>query len=163
MGSSIDLDLMKRRQEHFEEHIHSLRLPHCLELLDNQYVSDFRIVVGKRTFHVSKAFLSAKSKVFKTIFESGMKAAHEGQLILNEDEEAVEAMLLFIYGNKKVDDFNLAMKVIQIAHRYGIELLKLQCEYLIVQNLTVDVAYDCLVMSKRLDLPYLALKCHEML
>ncbi|CAD5217121.1 unnamed protein product [Bursaphelenchus okinawaensis] len=166
----MDPELIKSRHEQVQRHINWLRIqvskivevPHRLELLDNQSLSDFRIIVGKRTFYVSKSFLSMKSEVFKKMFESGMKETHEGQLVLHDDEEAVEAMLFFIYGDKKIEDLNLAMKVIQLAHRYGIELLKLQCEYLIVQNLTLDLACDSLVMSKRLDLPYLALKCYEM-
>ncbi|CAD5217047.1 unnamed protein product [Bursaphelenchus okinawaensis] len=116
MSSSMELNLLEKRQRKLQGHLNWLKqiveIPHGLEAFKNQSFTDFKILVGKRTFLVSKVILAMKSEVFKTMFESGMKEAHTGELILNDDdEESVEAMLLFIYGNKKVEDFTTAVKV----------------------------------------------------
>ncbi|CAD5217061.1 unnamed protein product [Bursaphelenchus okinawaensis] len=172
MSSSTEPDLLQKRQKQIQGHINCLKIqaskivemPYYLQLFNKPTLSDFKVIVGDKTFHVAKLRLAMKSEVFKNMFESGMKEVLESQLVMNEDEEAVEAMLLHIYAGKKVEDVKLAVKVIQLAHRYEIELLKIQCELVIVQNLKFDVdeLYECMLLAKNLDLPYIGLKCHEM-
>ncbi|CAD5212556.1 unnamed protein product [Bursaphelenchus okinawaensis] len=122
---------------------------------------DFKITTDKETFYVSKCLLAQKSPVFRAMFREEAKEVQDGELKLSDDTDAVRAMLLYIYENKRVDDVELAMEVIQLAHRYEIELLKLQCELFLMENIALDYAEECLTLSRRLNLGHLALKCSE--
>uniref|UniRef100_A0A1I7SJJ5 BTB domain-containing protein n=1 Tax=Bursaphelenchus xylophilus TaxID=6326 RepID=A0A1I7SJJ5_BURXY len=59
------------------------------------------------------------------MFNSDMKETIEGVLELQDDAEAVKAMLRYIYMSKKVKGNKLARKVIHLARRYEINELKI--------------------------------------
>ncbi|CAD5214308.1 unnamed protein product [Bursaphelenchus okinawaensis] len=130
-------------------------------VFNDKCFSDFKIKTGEEVFFVSKGILALKSPVFKAMFQSGMKEVQDGTLVLTEDSEVVRAMLLFMYHNKNVRDVKLAMRVLQLAHRYEIELLRAQCELFLMENIQVDDAEECQLLARSLDLRFLALKCSE--
>ncbi|CAD5205817.1 unnamed protein product [Bursaphelenchus okinawaensis] len=73
------------------------------------------------------------------------------------------AMLLFIHQNIKVDNVDLAMKVLQLADRYDILLLKLQCKLLLMEDVDIERAEECQELAKKLNMDDLACKCAEVI
>ncbi|CAD5205873.1 unnamed protein product [Bursaphelenchus okinawaensis] len=130
-------------------------------VFNNPRFCSFKVLCGSETVFVSKCFLAQKSPVFASMFTSGMKEDQRGELVMVDDVEAVKAMLLFIHQNTKVDTVNLAMKVIQLAHRYEIKLLMLQCELQLLENICEDRAEECLHLARKLKMDYLTFKCLE--
>ncbi|CAD5217129.1 unnamed protein product [Bursaphelenchus okinawaensis] len=51
------------------------------------------------------------------------------------------------------------MKVIQLAHRYEITLLKMHCELYLLKNMDIDHAEECLLLARKLDMDILAFNC----
>ncbi|CAD5205503.1 unnamed protein product [Bursaphelenchus okinawaensis] len=70
-------------------------------------------------------------------------------------------MLQFVNSHKKVESVSLAINVIQLAHLYDIKPLQLQCELLLMENLTMSEVEECERIASMLDLSYLATKCAE--
>ncbi|CAD5217127.1 unnamed protein product [Bursaphelenchus okinawaensis] len=59
---------------------------------------DYKVKTDAKTFYASKLMLAQKSNVFKAMFTSGMQES-QGELVMGDDADAVEAMLLFIHQN----------------------------------------------------------------
>ncbi|CAD5205853.1 unnamed protein product [Bursaphelenchus okinawaensis] len=127
-----------------------LEHPDDTVVFNNPQFCDFNVLCGSETFYVSKCFLAQKSLVFASMFTSGMKEVQKGELIIVDDVEAVKAMLLFIHQNTEVDNVDLAMKVIRLAHLYEIKLLMIHCELLLLENIDEDRAEECLLLARKL-------------
>uniref|UniRef100_A0A1I7SJ52 BTB domain-containing protein n=1 Tax=Bursaphelenchus xylophilus TaxID=6326 RepID=A0A1I7SJ52_BURXY len=132
-------------------------------LFNNPRFSDFQIKAGPKTFYVTKHQLALKSEVFQRMFNYDMKETNEGFLELQDDADAVKAMLRYIYMYKKVKGNKLARKVVHLAHRYEINELKDQCELEMIDRLTKEEARESWRVADTLDLSLLFVKCNEIL
>ena len=66
------------------------------KLLEDPETSDFTLKCGSKNFKVHKAILGARSKVFRTMFLSGMKEAVEGEAVITDvDEKTIEETLYY--------------------------------------------------------------------
>ncbi|CAD5210229.1 unnamed protein product [Bursaphelenchus okinawaensis] len=155
------LKLLQRNVEYLNDRVSKVNEGDCEIVFNDRDFSDFKIIVGHETFYVSKCLLAQKSPVFKTMFKSRFNESIMGQLEMVDDPEAVKAMLLFIYEGKKVDNIDLAIDVIQLSHRYEIDILTIQCELYLTEKIKIDRAEECLALARQLNLDYLALKCYE--
>ena len=109
--------------------------------------SDFTIIVKSKEFKVHKPILSARSPVFKKMFETNMKEAEDNKVEINDIDPLVfEQLLIFIYSGSTenlnyfaMDLFAAADKVCLSNHiifrfvtilnlQYGIDELKKICE-----------------------------------
>ncbi|CAD5222836.1 unnamed protein product [Bursaphelenchus xylophilus] len=134
------------------------------KLYNQPRLSDLVVSVGEQKFYVSKHQLAKKSPVFETMFLSDFKEAKEGVLNLHdEDPEAVEAMLKHIYMNTKIKDFELARRVVPLAHRYELLALKDECELILLEKVTFKSAIEVLYLANQLDLKLLFIKSSQVL
>ncbi|CAD5207115.1 unnamed protein product [Bursaphelenchus okinawaensis] len=128
--------------------------------------SDFKVKVGKtntKTYFVSRFLMAQRSSVFQTMFKTQFKEVMDEEMEIKADVNAVEAMLLFIHQNKKVENVDLAMKVVQLAHLYEINLLQDQCELFLLENIKLKRAQECWTVADSLGMDYLAYKCVEVI
>ncbi|CAD5208064.1 unnamed protein product [Bursaphelenchus xylophilus] len=133
------------------------------EIYGNPAFSDFRIQAGDETFYVTKYQLALKSKVFNRMFVSGMKEVDEGVVQIDDDPEAVGAMLKFLYLGKRVKGVEMAKNVVQLADRYEMTELKDQCELELLDNLTVAGSQDAFIFASQFQLSHLFLMATALL
>ncbi|CAD5214334.1 unnamed protein product [Bursaphelenchus okinawaensis] len=119
------------------------------DIFNNECYGDFKITTSNETFYVSKFALAQNSPVLKAMFKHQMKEVKNGEMVLHDDSEAVKAMLMYVHHHKTIDDFQLAMEVIQLAHRCEIRLLTLQCELCLLNNIRGEDAEECQALARR--------------
>lgn len=105
--------------------------------------SDVTIHVEQKTFHVNKTILELWSKVFKQMFESGMKESQSSEVTLHgESATEFDQVLKKLYPPctfpitlENVDIF------LKYADKYQMDELKEQCEnFLMTQNPRIESA-----------------------
>ncbi|CAD5208179.1 unnamed protein product [Bursaphelenchus xylophilus] len=126
---------------------------------DNPVFSDFRVKVGQRTFHVTKYHLARASPVFERMFLSCFKEATDGILQLQDDPEAVEFVLKYMYMKTRVENFEMAREVVVIAHRYEMNDLVDECELVLFENVCLENARETFLLANDFDLKLLLVKC----
>jgi len=121
-----------------------------LTMSDDDSFSDVTFVVNNKQFSAHKNILSARSRVFCTMFKSGMRESKD-QVIPIEDTEEVtfKEMLRFIYSGQCDPSIlqDKTVDVLAIADRFDVPCLKLMCEDILLQRLTVDNASDTLLLA----------------
>ncbi|VDM40339.1 unnamed protein product [Toxocara canis] len=109
------------------------------QLLDSSDFSDFALQVGRRTFRCHKAILSARSPFFQAMFRNQSNQENvAGEAILEDiTAEAVSAILEYIYKDNCSDLANHPMEIMAAADRFCLDRLKLQCQEVLVRDMTV--------------------------
>uniref|UniRef100_A0A1I7RK23 BTB domain-containing protein n=1 Tax=Bursaphelenchus xylophilus TaxID=6326 RepID=A0A1I7RK23_BURXY len=154
----IRRQLLERKIMELRSNVEKL-IPFEDKFFNEPKVSDLKVKVGDKTFHVCKHQLVKKSLVLETMLLSGLKEDQEGVWNLsNEDPDAVEAMLKHIYMNTKIDSFKLASSVIHLAHRYDLQDLKNECELVLLEKVTLESAEQAFYLAKKFDLNLLLIK-----
>jgi len=121
-----------------------------LLMSDNDSFSDVTFVVNKKHFSAHKNILSARSRVFCTMFKSGMRESKDTVIPIEDtDEVTFREMLKFIYCGQCDQSIlqDKTVEVLAIADRYDIQCLKLMCEDVLLQRLTVENAADTLSLA----------------
>ncbi|CAD5214771.1 unnamed protein product [Bursaphelenchus xylophilus] len=131
------------------------------QLLKSSNLTDFKVIAGGREFNASRLLLASKSQVFCRMLESSMRETIDGEMTLDDDPFAVEAMLNHISNNWSVDDVDIARKVVELAHRYELRDLKDHCEAVLAENLELKGLKDRLDLAYELELPLLLRKCFQ--
>ena len=103
--------------------------------------ADVEIKCGDKTFPCHRSILSARSPVFKAMFEADMEETREGKVEIKDySPEVIEDVLLFMYsgiGNKgayirsllgSLDMLGHVEEMLKAADQYQIDLLKATCE-----------------------------------
>uniref|UniRef100_A0A915B6Y3 BTB domain-containing protein n=2 Tax=Ascarididae TaxID=6250 RepID=A0A915B6Y3_PARUN len=109
------------------------------QLLDSSDFSDFALQVGRRTFRCHKAILSARSPFFQAMFRNQSNQENVAGEATLEDvtPEAVSAILEYIYKDSCSDLANHPMEIMAAADRFCLDRLKLQCQEVLVRDMTV--------------------------
>jgi len=123
-----------------------------LSMNSDESFSDVTFVVNSTKFTAHKNILSARCKVFSTMFKSGMLESSRGGIeidIEDTDERTFKEMLHFIYTGE-CDNVVLQEKVVDLlalADRYDLPCLKLMCEDVMLQRLTGENAGETLAFA----------------
>ena len=101
-----------------------------LNILDDHETSDFTLKCGSKSFKVHKAILGARSKVFRTMFLSGMKEAVDGEAVIPDiDEKTQEETLHYLYTGKLSGKEFSVKSLCYSADKYELEtLMDIICE-----------------------------------
>ena len=112
-------------------------------LLEDKQLSDITLVVGGKEFPAHRNILSARSPVFKAMFQHNMREKIESRLDISDlSADTVQGMLQWIYtgwlpgGDQESKDLFCA------SERYNLGPLKVSCERLLCQSLSVSNAVD---------------------
>ena len=94
------------------------------KLMEDPDTADFILKTGGKSFHVHKAVLGARSRIFRTMFLSRMKEADLGEAIITDvSEETLQEVLHFIYtGNLSGKDYGI-YSLCYAAHKYHLDTL----------------------------------------
>ena len=107
---------------------------------------DVQLQCGEKIFDCHKVILSARSPVFRAMFQAEMEEKKTNKVDINDlDPDILAEMLHFIYTGKtpKLDDF--AGQLLGVADRYQIEKLKIICEEFLCMSLNVENCVDLLI------------------
>ena len=113
--------------------------------------SDLKIICGEKTFSCHKSILSARSSVFAAMFHADMEEKKENKVEIKDfSPQVIENMLMFIYGArtpsesslKKEDGRDQICELLKAADQYDVELLKIACDQILSDSLSVD---NCLL------------------
>lgn len=120
------------------------------QLLQNSYFHDITFKVDGEILVAHKAILSARSRVFKAMFESPLAINQEEIEISDISEESVKKMLSFIYsGEVNHLDVRSAMELYYAADKYELNSLKDICTRVMVGNVETDNVIDIILLSNR--------------
>ncbi|GFY66578.1 TD and POZ domain-containing protein 3 [Trichonephila inaurata madagascariensis] len=120
------------------------------QLLQDDNFCDVTFKIGSKFFKAHKALLSARSRAFRTIFESPLAMGSEEIEISDISEETLNEMLYFIYsGEVGYIHLKNAMELYYAADKYELDSLKIICAKVIIGNLRTDNVIDILLLSYR--------------
>lgn len=122
----------------------------------NPKFSDYSLTSEGQDFPVHKVILSARSKVFRAMFEHNMEANKENSTAMTDiSAEVLKELLRYIYTDQ-VENLEKVAKDLMIASDlYGVVQCKIMCEKVICNALTVDNALDLLVIADYHNAQYL--------
>eukprot|EP00092_Neocalanus_flemingeri_P026294 GFUD01028507.1.p1 GENE.GFUD01028507.1~~GFUD01028507.1.p1 ORF type:complete len:232 (-),score=56.53 GFUD01028507.1:157-852(-) len=111
-----------------------------LKMFEEKAFTDFLVTCNGKSFACHKAFLTARSPVFKAMMESDMKEAKEGAMELeNCDETVAESFVKFFYTGQ-VDEEVLkenTVKFLELGDKYDLPCLKAIAEQIMIANLDI--------------------------
>jgi len=119
------------------------------KMLESGYFSDVTLYVEGKPVLAHRNILSARSRVFKAMFEHQLTESNTGEVQIEDMEfSTVKLMLEFIYtGNTPELTTETAMNLLSAADRYELERLKVICEEYLCKHLDEDNCLDVLVLS----------------
>lgn len=128
----------------------------CKLYKDRQF-TDVSILVGDKKFRAHKAILATRSPVFRQMFAHDMVENKLNAVrVVDFEAEVIEEMLESIYTNvsslelklyEEGEDF--VMELFKAADKYQIDDLKLECERVLYENLSVDSALQTLELADK--------------
>ena len=132
-------------------------------LLEMATLSDVTLAAGKEKFKAHKAILSARSPVFRAMFQPGSFKEQEKNFVQIEghDPVIVKEMLTFIYTGEVPKLKEKARDLFFIADMYQLERLKQLCENQLWTDINVKNVVDTLLLAMTHDLFQLKRKCTQ--
>ncbi|GFR12916.1 TD and POZ domain-containing protein 4 [Trichonephila clavata] len=120
------------------------------QLLQDNSFYDITFKVDSESYKAHKNILSARSRVFKSMFESPLTMNVEEIEISDISEETLKEMLNFIYsGQVSHLHVNNAMELYYAADKYELDSLKNICARVMVGNVRTDNVIKILLLSHR--------------
>ena len=116
-------------------------------------MSDVQVKCGDQIFDAHQLILSARSPVFKRMFDNEMKEKNNRLVDIKEmDPSIVKEMLKFIYTGKcsvsdKDADPEIASELLKAAHRYGLNILVEMCGNVLLSTLTLENVLELLELG----------------
>ncbi|GFS91317.1 hypothetical protein NPIL_356041 [Nephila pilipes] len=112
---------------------------------------DVQLRAATETFPAHKAFLCARSPVFRKIFTTDMKEVMQESVDLPDlDDDTVRRMLLYVYSDSLKDlQWDSALKLYAAADTYEIVSLKSKCSSFLKHSLCLSNVCDVLVLSDK--------------
>ena len=115
-------------------------------VFNNKELSDFQIQCRERTFDCHQVILSARSSVFRAMFQAEMQEKKTRKLDLSHfDLDVLEQMLLFIYTGKISKLEELAGELLAAADQYHLQMLKTMREESLCKSLKVYNCFELLI------------------
>ena len=132
-------------------------------LLETATLSDVTLAAGKEKFKAHKAILSARSPVFRAMFQPGSFKEQKKSFVQIEghDPIVVKEMLTFIYTGEAPKLKEKAHDLFFIADMYELERLKQLCESELWRDINVKNVVDTLLLAMKHDLIQLKRKCTQ--
>ena len=125
---------------------------HLGKLLEDKESCDFEINCGGKVFPCHKLLLSARSPVFKALFESKMRESESGKVTIKDiNSEIMTVMLHFIYTGslaKETITTEIAIELLAAANKYQLEALKDICQDKIRSVLDAENAIEFLILGE---------------
>ncbi|XP_015122461.1 ARM REPEAT PROTEIN INTERACTING WITH ABF2 isoform X2 [Diachasma alloeum] len=109
----------------------------------NEELSDFKIIIDDQTLPVHKFLLAASSREFLKMFVTPMKESQENRVVIEDIELPVmKEVLRYIYTKETsaLNDVHMALSVLVVAEKYGLETLKHVCQSKLYKQLSIDNA-----------------------
>ncbi|CAI58651.1 Speckle-type POZ protein homolog [Caenorhabditis elegans] len=123
-------------------------------LFDNKQFSDFTLVCKSdlgsptQTFHIHKAILAARSRVFSAMFEHHMQESDTNMTTVDDIEpEVMRELLVYMYTGQTKYIEQMAQSLIAAADKYQLDRLKVMCEQALCYQLTTDNASLTLMLA----------------
>ena len=128
--------------------------------------SDVEIICGEKTFSCHRNILSARSPVFKAMFENDMEEKRLGQVMIKDFSSAViEDLLMYIYSSTlgpssqemylNENDWNHVADLLKAADVYQVDLLKASCEETLCRGLNLKHCLSSLIIGDMYRAPIL--------
>jgi len=119
------------------------------EAFDNKELSDVQLKCGDKTFDCHQVILSARSPVFRRMFQAEMVEKKTEKVdIIGLSPPVVEEMLSFIYTGKTSKQLDeLAVDLLAAAEQYQLGMLKLKCEESLCKSLSIKNCLNYLVIG----------------
>ena len=130
-----------------------------MSLLEGGAYSDVTVIAGQVTFKAHKAILTARSPVFRAMFENDMTEAAENCVEITDiDPKAVQEMLSYMYTGTapKVDKM---AALLQAADKYDLKQLKAICEKELISQLSEENVSETFKLADRYSATQLKAKC----
>ena len=144
-GSKYIEDKSKKRAKGLEQ----VR-EHLGKLFTDNELSDVDVECGGKVFHCHQLILSARSDVFKAMFQNDMTENRSKKVTVNDIEpEILQEMLQFIYTGVTDEDAlkEKAGELLGAANKYQLELLKSICEDKLCSTLSVSNSIEYLIFG----------------
>jgi len=117
-------------------------------LLDTSTLTDVIIKCDNKIIECHKAILSARSSVFRAMFQHDMRENKSNEIIIPDlDFGTVKDMVRYIYSGRLTDLAEKSDLLLSAADKYDIKDLKDICCQCLSANLSVDQVVDVLVLS----------------
>jgi speckle-type POZ protein len=143
---------------------------HLGELLQNGTGSDVSFAVSGQLFAAHKAILASRSPVFMAQFFGRVKEEDTKRVVEVEDmlPAVFGAMLHFIYTDSapeldQQDCAVVAQHLLAAADRYGLDRLKLMCEYKLLDGIGINTEATTLALAEQHNCLHLKAKCVELI
>ena len=123
---------------------------HFGKLFNDKEFSDVEIECGGEIFNCHKAILSTRSDVFRAMFQADMAENRTQKVTIRDmDSEVAREMLHFIYTGGTNEDVlkDKAGKLLEVAERYQLGVLKSICEDHLCSNLQISDAIENLIFG----------------
>jgi len=117
-------------------------------LLETSTLTDVTIKCENKILECHKAILSARSNVFRAMFQHDMRETKNNEIIISDlDFTTVKDMVKFIYSGRLVDIAEKSDLLLSAADKYDIKDLKDICCQCLSANLNAEQIVDILVLS----------------
>merc|ERR1719348_39746 len=114
----------------------------------NMELSDVQLRCGGQVFDCHQFMLSARSPVFRAMFQSNMMEKETGKVDVKDlHPDVLAEMLSFIYTGKTPNLHKLAEGLLAAADQYQLEQLKSVCEKSLNSRLNVENCLSYLVLG----------------
>ena len=113
--------------------------------------SDLQVNCGGRNFECHEFVLSARSPVFRAMFQSNMTEKRTKTItIADHSPDVIQKMLQYIYSGKvDLDDQQeLTRELLKAAEKYGLEMLKKLCEDKLCDSLVLKNSVKNLILGE---------------
>ncbi|XP_042903335.2 TD and POZ domain-containing protein 4 [Parasteatoda tepidariorum] len=124
--------------------------------------SDVKLRSNNEIMQVHKCLLSARSSVFSAMFDHDMVENQTGIVdIFDVDNETLRALMEFLYTDTiNITDYDQTLKLILVADKYEVNILKDECSKLLMSKLSPHNACEVISVAEMIhqkDLKYFAL------
>ncbi|KAG4070798.1 hypothetical protein HA402_011024 [Bradysia odoriphaga] len=121
-------------------------------LFGSDLFSDLTIVVGEKMIKAHKICLACKggSPVFKAMLSTDWTESDKSIVHIKDfDYETVMQMLEFVYTSRAPKISDMADRLLEIAEKYNIGILKAKCERVLIRTICVNNVLQLLLLAER--------------
>ena len=145
---------IKRREDFIDTYPRAKRFKEVgqsfVKLLDDKELTDMTIKCKGEDFPCHSLVLSARSPVFKAMFQANMMESETKVVKIEDIEPAVVAELLhFIYtgGTNENTSQEIYLELLEAADKYDLDSLKEICEEYLCSGLGINNAVEYLILG----------------
>ncbi|XP_065209125.1 speckle-type POZ protein-like B [Planococcus citri] len=106
-------------------------------ILKDELFTDVTISLRGKNYPLHRAFLAARSPVFKSMFSTSSNENNVVKIDNNMYRDTFDKMLLYIYTGKAEELEKWALHLLPAAEKYKLEELKQMCEETMIKDLSV--------------------------